>query len=43
MDMMPAAPTSLARNWAASSPPLLRFLNACHGDFAADNSGEVTH
>ena len=43
MDMKRTAPISGARNWAASSPPLLRFLTACHKDFAADNSGEVAH
>ena len=29
-------------NWAASTP-LLRFLNACHNDFIADNNGEVAN
>ncbi len=43
MDMMRTAPVAGARNWAASSPPLLRFLTACHKDFAADDSGEVAH
>jgi glutaminase len=41
MDMMRTASITGARNWAASSPPLLRFLTACHKDFAPDNSGEV--
>src|ERR1700756_2510252 len=43
MDMMRTALITGARNWAASSPPLLRFLTACHSDFATDNSGEVAH
>src|ERR1700720_3347389 len=29
------------RQWAASEPPLLRFLTACHTDFASENSGSV--
>jgi glutaminase len=29
-------------NWATSTP-LLRFLNACHNDFIADNNGEVAN
>ena len=27
--------------WASSKPPLLRFLNDCHADFAAETSGAV--
>ena len=27
--------------WASSKPPLLRFLNACHADFAPETSGAV--
>ena len=27
--------------WTSSKPPLLRFLNACHADFAAETSGAV--
>jgi glutaminase len=30
-----------ARNWAASKPPLLRFLTACHADFSAESDGTV--
>ncbi|WP_407181504.1 glutaminase A [Bradyrhizobium sp. STM 3562] len=41
--MMPTAPVASAGNWAASTPPLLRFLNACHRDFGSDNSGEIAH
>src|SRR6202165_5282450 len=29
------------RQWAASEPPLLRFLHACHADFSAEASGTV--
>jgi glutaminase len=41
--MMRTAPVAGGSNWAVSSPPLLRFLNTCHTDFAADDSGEVAH
>ena len=27
--------------WTSSKPPLLRFLNACHADFARETSGAV--
>jgi glutaminase len=27
--------------WTSSKPPLLRFLNACHTEYAADSSGAV--
>jgi glutaminase len=27
--------------WTSSKPPLLRFLNACHEEYAADSSGAV--
>src|SRR5579862_2599432 len=43
MDIMRTAPIAGARNWASSSPPLLRFLTACHKNFAEDDSGEVAH
>ena len=29
--------------WTSSKPPLLRFLNACHADFAAETSGAVAN
>jgi glutaminase len=32
-----AGPTA----WTSSKPPLLRFLNACHADFASETSGAV--
>ena len=37
---MKVSPTG-APAWTSSKPPLLRFLNACHADFAADTSGAV--
>ena len=27
--------------WTSSKPPLLRFLNACHAEFAGETSGAV--
>ena len=30
-----------AKDWAALKPPLLRFLTACHADFANENAGDV--
>jgi glutaminase len=30
-----------ASSWAASKPPLLRFLTACHADFTAETDGAV--
>jgi glutaminase len=32
---------SPARDWAALKPPLLRFLSACHADFAGETAGNV--
>src|SRR3954465_3785111 len=29
--------------WTSSKPPLLRFLNACHADFADETSGAVAN
>ena len=43
MNRMRSAPVAHAGNWAASMPPLPRFLSACHADFASDHSGEVAH
>ncbi len=37
---MKASPTG-ATAWTSSKPPLLRFLNACHADFAAETGGAV--
>ena len=41
--MKPAPSTSSAgaAAWAASQPPLLRFLNACHAEFSAETDGAV--
>ncbi len=30
-----------AKDWAALKPPLLRFLDACHADFAVETAGNV--
>jgi glutaminase len=35
------APVASAAAWAGSKPPLLRFLDRCHGDFSAENDGAV--
>src|ERR1700681_4793368 len=37
---MKVSPTG-ATAWTSSRPPLLRFLNACHAEYAADTSGAV--
>jgi glutaminase len=37
---MKVSPTG-APAWTSSKPPLLRFLNACHADFAAETGGAV--
>jgi glutaminase len=41
MKAAPSAPIASAAAWAASQPPLLRFLTACHGDFSAETGGAV--
>src|SRR6202166_3336270 len=41
MNSSRSAPFQRAEDWAAAKPPLLRFLSACHADFAAENSGSV--
>ena len=42
MKLTPPSPASAsATAWTSSKPPLLRFLNACHAEFAADVSGAV--
>jgi glutaminase len=43
MNTTRSAPAQHAGNWAASLPPLQRFLTACHADFASDHNGEVAH
>ena len=40
MDMTRKGPIHGSGSWTVSMP-LLRFLNACHEDFASDSSGEV--
>jgi glutaminase len=41
MDKLRATPVKHASGWAASKPPLLRFLDTCHADFLADHGGAV--
>jgi glutaminase len=41
MNSLRSAPYQKVEDWAAAKPPLLRFLNACHADFSAENSGNV--
>ncbi len=43
MSRMRSAQVAHAGHWAASMPPLQRFLSACHADFASDHGGEVAH
>ena len=41
MNILRSAEVQKANDWAASKPPLLRFLTACHADFSAETSGAV--
>ena len=41
MKPSPSASTASAAAWAASKPPLLRFLDRCHADFSAETGGAV--
>ena len=41
MKQSPPPFTTIAPAWTSSKPPLLRFLNACHADFAPETSGAV--
>jgi glutaminase len=41
MDSSRSARVHNANDWAASKPPLLRFLTACHADFSAETGGAV--
>lgn len=41
MNIIRSAHDHVAKDWAASKPPLLRFLIACHADFAAEKGGAV--
>ena len=43
MNSLRPAPVHDAKSWAASKPPLLRFLTACHADFATEHGGEVAN
>ena len=41
MKQSPPPFTTIAPAWASSKPPLLRFLNACHEEFAPETGGAV--
>jgi glutaminase len=41
MNVSHPVPVKNASGWAASKPPLLRFLDACHADFSAESGGAV--
>jgi glutaminase len=41
MNVSHPVPVKNASGWAASKPPLLRFLDACHADFSAETGGAV--
>jgi hypothetical protein len=41
MNSSRSAPLQNAASWAASKPPLLRFLTSCHADFSTENGGHV--
>src|SRR6195256_3203939 len=41
MKPSPSAPPASATAWAASKPPLLRFLDRCHADFSNETGGAV--
>ena len=41
MKRSPSASPASAAAWAASKPPLLRFLDRCHADFSAETGGAV--
>ena len=41
MNIAPSIAGHKPNSWATSRPPLLRFLNQCHADFATETSGTV--
>src|SRR6195256_5816315 len=41
MNTLRSTPGQRADSWAASKPPLLRFLDQCHADFSAETAGAV--
>src|SRR5215471_14065249 len=43
MTTMGPTPHPHTGNWSAAMPPLLRFLDKCHNDFATDHGGDVAH
>jgi glutaminase len=43
MNVSHPVPVKNASGWAASKPPLLRFLDACHADFSMESGGAVAN
>jgi glutaminase len=43
MNLLQSAPARKANGWAASPPPLLRFLTTCHSGFSAETGGSVAN
>jgi glutaminase len=41
MNISRSVSPSRASQWAGTKPPLLRFLERCHAEFAGDTSGSV--
>ncbi|SDS39181.1 glutaminase A [Bradyrhizobium canariense] len=41
MNILRSATIPHPNNWAGAKPPLLRFLDRCHADFAAESGGAV--
>src|SRR3981081_4964106 len=41
MNTLRSTPGQKADSWAASKPPLLRFLDRCHADFSNETGGVV--
>ena len=40
---LPPFPSASTTAWTRSKPPLLRFLSACHADFASETSGALAN
>jgi glutaminase len=43
MNVLQSALAKHANDWAASKPPLLRFLDRCHADFSPETAGAVAN
>src|ERR1700754_1791928 len=43
MNILQSAPIQKADHWTDAQTPLLRFLDGCHRDFAAENGGAVAN